>query len=57
MDVIQKSIKIESTKKYGLLMHFDKIRREFRNEKLLILYILTMTFMRPNADLENIKEM
>ena len=38
-------------------MHFDKIRREFRNEKLLIFYILTIAFMRPEADLENIKEM
>ena len=49
--------RISMSKKYGLLIHFDDIRREFRNEKLLMLYILTLTFLRPNCDLENIQEM
>lgn len=57
MKAIESTNKINNTRKYGLLMHFDKIRREFRNEKLLIFYILTIAFMRPEADLENIKEM
>lgn len=57
MNVIQKSNKIDETKKYKLLIHFDDIRREFRNEKLLILYILTLAFLRPNCNLENIQEM
>ena len=57
MKAIELTTKIDETKKYGLLMHFDKIRREFRNEKLFIFYILTFSFMRPKTDLENIKEM
>tara|TARA_Y100000748_G_scaffold292304_1_gene280652 strand:+ start:92 stop:901 length:810 start_codon:yes stop_codon:yes gene_type:complete len=57
MHAIEISVKIPTTKKYGLLIHFDKIRREFRNEKLLISYILTLTFLRPDCNLENIQEM
>jgi hypothetical protein len=57
MDIIEHTEKINDTKKYGLLIHFDDIRREFRNEKLLILYILTLAFLRPNCNLENIQEM
>lgn len=33
---------------------FYKIKREFRNEKLLILYVLKFLFFRNNHDLENI---
>lgn len=57
MKVVESTKKINDIKKYGLLMHFDKIRREFRNEKLFIFYILTIAFLRPETDLENIKEM
>jgi len=57
MTTIENLTKMGDIKKYRLLMHFDKIRREFRNEKLFIFYILTLTFLRPKDDLENIKEM
>ena len=57
MEAIKNSKKLEETRKYGLLIHFDDIRREFRNEKLLISYILTLTFLRPECNLENIEEM
>lgn len=57
MDVIKDTCKIAMSKRYELLIHFDDIRREFRNEKLIILYILTLTFLRPNCNLENIQEM
>ena len=43
--------------KYLYLIYFDKIRSEFRNEKLLIFKILNMYFMRKNLNLENILEM
>ena len=36
------------------LLYFDKIRKQIRNEKLLIFYILYFVFMRKNVDLENI---
>ena len=40
-----------------LLMYFDKIRKNFRNEKILIFNILYFTFMRKKIDLENILTM
>ena len=36
------------------LLYFDKIRKQIRNEKLLIFYILYFVFMRKKIDLENI---
>lgn len=36
------------------LMYFDKIRKQIRNEELLIFYVLYFVFMRKNIDLENI---
>jgi len=40
-----------------LLIYFDKIRKEFRNEKLLILNLICFYFIRKNLDLENIESM
>ena len=56
-ELYKKIKKINGTIKYKLLIFFDKARMEFRNEKLLIFYMLTMFFMRINSDLENICEM
>ena len=44
-------------KKFMLLVYFDKIRKEFRNEKKLMYLILFFYFMRENIPLENISEM
>ena len=56
MNFIEKNMKnIPIQRKYLLLMYFDKIRKEFRNEKLLMLYIII--FMRVDLSLENINEM
>jgi len=55
---IIKNIKnLESIKKNFYLLHFDEIRKEFRNEKLLIFYILFFVLMRPEYNLENIEIM
>ena len=43
--------------KYFYLVYFDRIRIEFRNEKLLMFHILFIIFMRPNLSLENIELM
>ena len=48
---------IPETKKYLYLLYFDEIRKEFRNEKLLIFYILYFIFMLPEYNLENIEIM
>jgi GTPase SAR1 family protein len=45
---------IEPLKKYKFLLIFNKIKKEFRNEKLLMLYILNFLFLRSDVDLENI---
>ena len=44
-------------KKYLFLIYFDKIRSQFRDEKLLMLTILNLFFLRKNLNLENILEM
>jgi DNA polymerase III delta prime subunit len=44
-------------KRYELLFTFNKVRKEFRNEKLLILFILNFTFLSLDYTLENISFM
>ena len=45
---------IDALKKSSLLMCYHNISREFRNEKLLILFLLYFLFIRFYDDLENI---
>ena len=45
---------ITTEKKYELLIAFNKVRKEFRNEKLLILFILNFLFLSSEISLENI---
>ena len=40
--------------KWNILIYIDKLRKEFRNEKYLMLIILNIYFMRKKIDLENI---
>ena len=44
-------------KRYELLVVFNKIKKEFRNEKLLIMFILNFIFISSNISLENISFM
>jgi DNA polymerase III delta prime subunit len=48
---------ISIEKKYELLMCFNRVRKEFRNEKLLILFILNFIFLSSESSLENISFM
>lgn len=48
---------INSEKRYELLICFNRVRREFRNEKLLILFILNFIFLSSELCLENISFM
>ena len=43
--------------RYELLIMFDKVRKEFRNEKLLMLYLLHFIVFRCKMSLENISFM
>ena len=51
-----KDIIIEE-KRYELLIAFNRVRREFRNEKLLFLFILNFIFLSSELCLENISFM
>ena len=44
---------LTSIKKYELLIAFNKVRKEFRNEKLFILFILHFIFLDIQTSLEN----
>jgi hypothetical protein len=48
---------ITTKKRYELLVAFNKVRKEFRNEKLLLLFILNFLFMSLDVTLENISFM
>ena len=44
-------------RRYDLLMCFNRVRKEFRNEKLLMLFILNFIFISSELSLENISFM
>ena len=46
-----------SNKQYELLIAFNKVRKEFRNEKLLMLFVLNFIYMDGKMSLENISFM
>lgn len=47
----------EELQKYTLLTYLEKIKKEFRNEKLFMFTIFNFMFIRNNTDLENISFM
>jgi DNA polymerase III delta prime subunit len=46
-----------SSKQYELLIAFNKVRKEFRNEKLLMLFVLNFIYLDNKMSLENISFM
>ena len=52
---LETSLSVE--KRYELLIAFNRVRKEFRNEKLLILFILNFVFLSSELSLENISFM
>jgi len=48
---------LEINKRYELLFEFNKIRKEFRNEKLLMIFIINFMYLSSNFKLENISFM
>jgi hypothetical protein len=46
--------KLTIEKRYELLICFNRVRKELRNEKLLILFILNFLFLSSELSLENI---
>ena len=52
---LETSLSVE--KRYELLIAFNRVRKEFRNEKLLMLFILNFVFLSSELSLENISFM
>jgi replication-associated recombination protein RarA len=48
---------LKNEKRYELLIAFNKVRKEFRNEKVLIMFILNFLFLSLDYSLENISFM
>ena len=57
IDFIHTHPDIHDMRRYELLIMFDKVRKEFRNEKLLMLYFLHFIVFRCKLSLENISFM
>jgi len=57
IDFIHTHPQMNELRKYELLIMFDKVRKEFRNEKLLLLYFLHFIVFRCKMSLENISFM
>ena len=51
------NFQLEDLKRYELLVAFNKVRTEFRNEKLLILFLLNFVFLDIETNLDNISFM
>ena len=43
--------------RYDLLIAFNKVKKEFRNEKLLLLFVINFTFFDKETKLDNISFM
>ena len=59
LDIIKyiESKEEDCIEKYRLLLTFQKIKKEFRNEKILMLFLLNFIYFRSNDYLENISFM
>jgi len=59
LDIIKflENYDMDETKKYKLLLTYNKIKSEIRCEKLLIFFMLNFIFIRSDVDLENISFM
>jgi len=57
MKYIEQTKTMPELKKYQTLLVFNKVKKEFRNEKLFILFILNFLLLRSEYDLENISFM
>jgi len=54
---LENSNKFDIIHKYQMILLFNKLKKDFRNEKLFILFILNFMLLRSECDLENISFM
>ena len=48
---------LNNEKRYELLIAFNKVRKDFRNEKILILFVLNFLYLSLDESLKNISFM
>lgn len=53
IDYIENDKTLDDTNKYKALIFIHKVKKEFRNERLLIIFILNILLIRSNQSLEN----
>ena len=46
-------ISVGEDRKYEILITFEKIKKEFRNEKMILFFIINFTFLDSRMNLEN----
>jgi len=51
---IEQQTTLDLRRKYGILLCLHKIKKEFRNEKLLLFFMLNFVFIRSDSHLENV---
>lgn len=51
---IENDISVTNERKTTALLAFDKVKRDFRNEKLYMIFVLNYWFARSHQDLENL---
>ena len=56
LDIVKyiESVEEDCIEKFRLLLTFQKVKKEFRNEKILMLFLLNFIYFRSNDYLENI---
>jgi len=54
MDLFRNTNIIKNENKYLMLIYFDQMRKEFRNEKQLLFILINFMLLRKNLSLENI---
>ena len=57
MQYVETNADLNDIRKYQMLLTFHKVKREFRNEKLFMYFILHFLLVRSDYDLENISFM
>ena len=54
VNYIEKEVTMNDLEKYKIITSLSKIKKEFRNEKIIIFISIVLTFFRSNYNLENI---
>ena len=54
MDLLENTKIMKEENKYLILIYFDKLRKEFRNEKQIMFILINFAILRKKLSLDNI---